>query len=115
MHVGSDIDVHADVNVIELGVDQGIDTYAANSGLKRTGGHGNALADLQRSLLSVERANLRLLQNSGIAVGVKERRRRRGDRHLEVGRVQMCQAVQVDGARSAARCRLNRAIASAYV
>src|SRR5208283_1932628 len=103
--MGRDINVYADVNVIELGIDQGIDAYAANSGLKRTGGHGNALANLQRSLLSVEGADLRLLQNPGIAVVVQERSRRRGDRHLKVGGVQMRQRVQIDGARSAARGR----------
>lgn len=32
--MGRDIDVHADIQVLKLSIDQGIDTYPADAGLK---------------------------------------------------------------------------------
>ena len=98
-----DIDIHADVNVIELRVDQRIDADATDSGLKRAGRHRNTLADLQRSLLSVKGTYLWLLQDLGIAVGIQEVGGRRRNRDLKIGGIQVRQAVQVDGTGGACR------------
>src|SRR6185437_9110985 len=40
------IDVHTNVQILELRIDQGINSDAADAGLKGSGGHGNARSDL---------------------------------------------------------------------
>ena len=72
MDVRRDVDVDADVDVIELRIDQRIDADAADAGLKRSGRHRHALADLQRGLLAVNGADLRLLDDLCLAVVVQE-------------------------------------------
>ena len=52
--VRRDVHVHADVDVLELRIDQRVDADAADAGLERTGGHRHPVADLQRRLLLVE-------------------------------------------------------------
>ena len=88
MHTGRDVDVHADVNVVELRIDQRIDADAADARLERTGGHRNAFTDFQRSLLTVRCANLRLLDKLATAVAHEEFGGRRRNRHLKVGGVE---------------------------
>ncbi len=34
MHAGSDVDVHAHIEILKLGIDQGVDADAADAGLK---------------------------------------------------------------------------------
>ena len=46
VHMRSDVDVDANVDVVELGVDQRVDAYAADAGLERSSGHRDALANL---------------------------------------------------------------------
>src|ERR1700688_2954219 len=59
MHMRSNVDIHAHVEILELGVNQRVDTDTADSRLKRSRRHRHLVANLQRSLLSVESANLR--------------------------------------------------------
>ena len=47
VHVRRHIDVHADINVIELRVDQRIDSDAADARLKRSRRYRNALSNLE--------------------------------------------------------------------
>src|ERR1035438_9961779 len=47
VHTRCNVDVHANVNVVELSVDQRVDADSTDAGLERTGGHGYTLADLQ--------------------------------------------------------------------
>ncbi len=103
VNVRRDVDVDADIDVVELRIDQRIDAHAADARLKRSGSHWNTLSDLERCLLAVEGANLRLLQDLRIAVVVQERRRRRWHRYLEIRRVQVRQAVQVNVRRRCCR------------
>ncbi len=63
MHARRDVDVHADIEILELGIDQRVDADAADARLERSGRHRNAVADLQRRLLSIESADLRILNN----------------------------------------------------
>src|SRR6185312_12797766 len=105
MHLGSDVDIYADVQILELRVDQRVDAHAADARLKRTGCDRHAVADLERCLLPIHRSNLRVLDKFGTAV--TEQRRGRGGRngYHKFGRVQVAQPVQVDlvgGSRSAA-------------
>jgi len=45
--VGSDIDIDADVEILELGIDEGVDADTADTGLERTGGYGHAVTDFE--------------------------------------------------------------------
>ena len=68
MNVRSDVDVHADVEILELRVDQRVDADAADARLERSSGDGNPVTNFQRSFLSIESANLRILNQLGVAV-----------------------------------------------
>ena len=68
MNLGRDIDVYANVKVLKLGVDQRVDAYAADAWLKRPESHRNVVADLERCLLSIDCADLRVLDQLGVAV-----------------------------------------------
>ena len=61
MHVRRDIDVHANISILKLRIDQRIDANAADSWLKRSGRDRHAVADFQCGLLPIKRANLRVL------------------------------------------------------
>ena len=63
VHARRQVHVHAHVDVGELGVDQRVDADAADAGLEAAGGGGLAVADLERGLLVVHRAELRRLQH----------------------------------------------------
>src|ERR1019366_8032740 len=104
VHVRCDVDIYADVNIVELSVNQRVDADAADAGLERTAGHGYTLADLQRSLLTIRGTDLRLLDELAAAVTHQEIRRGGRDRHLEVRGVQVGETIQVDAARCAS-CR----------
>ena len=95
MNVGSDVDVYADVDVLELRIDQRVDTDAADAGLKRSGRNRNAVADLERGLLPVESANLRILDELGVAVVHHRRKIGGGNGDLEVGGVQVAQVFRL--------------------
>ena len=47
MHARRDVDVHADIEVLKLGIDERVDADSANTGLKRSGRDRHAFADLQ--------------------------------------------------------------------
>src|ERR1700678_4203374 len=68
VHVRRDIDIYTDIKVLELSVHQWVDTHATDAGLERSGSYRHAFADLERRLLIVERAHLRVLQHLSIAV-----------------------------------------------
>src|SRR5271166_810196 len=105
MTVRRHINVHANVDVVELCINQRIDADAADAGLERSGSYRHALPDLERGLLAVQSTNLRLLQDLCITVVVQERRRRRGDGYLKVSGIEVRKAVEVDRARRASgRC-----------
>ena len=96
VHVRRDVDVHADIEVLKLRIDQRVDADAADAGLERSGGDRHALADLERGLLIIEGANLRILNQLGVAVAHHRRQVRRRNRDLEIGRVQVAQGVQTE-------------------
>src|SRR4029077_2008709 len=78
MDPGSDVNVHADVNILKLSVHQGVDhTRAATDAdsdarLKASCCHRDAIADLQGSLLSIGDANFRILNDARLVVGENE-------------------------------------------
>ncbi len=76
VYVRRNIDVHTDIEILELSVDQRVNTDAANAGLERSGRDGHAFADLQRCLLVIERAHLRVLQH--LRIGIAHHRRQIG-------------------------------------
>ena len=96
MDVRCDVNVHAHIEILKLRVDQRVNAHASNAGLKRSRRDRHAIADLQRSLLPIKRANLRILDKFG--VGVAQQRAGCGRRNSDgkVRRVQIANAVQVD-------------------
>ena len=91
---GRHLDVHADILVSELGVDQGADHGRRCAGLIRTGGDGDALADFERRLLCVGGADARILQNLGIRIGKQQVGRGRSDRYRKVSGFEVRQVVE---------------------
>ena len=75
MHARSHVDIHADVDVLKLGVDQGVHDACsaadsdAHAGLEAAGRHRHALPDFERSLLAVADAHLRILDDLRVVVG----------------------------------------------
>src|SRR5438309_545692 len=98
MDARRNVDVDAHIEILKLGVDQRIDADSADSGLERTGCYGHAIADLQRGLLPVQRPNLRVLDDLGVAVAHNGRRGNARNADVEIGGVQIANAVQVDAA-----------------
>ena len=96
MDVRSDVDIDADVEILELRIDQRVDADAADAGLERSGGDGNLVADLQRSFLAVEGANLGILNELGVAVVHDRRKIGGGNDDLEIGGVQVAESVEID-------------------
>ena len=94
MNVRSHVDVDADIDVIELRIDQRVDADSADARLKRTGGHGHALTDLERRLLAVDGADLRLLDDLGAAVVQQELHARGRNADREIARVKIRQVVE---------------------
>src|SRR5208337_303286 len=115
MNVRRHINVHANVDVVELCIDQRIDSDAADARLERSGGYRHPLPDLERGLLAVQSANLRLLQDLGAAVVVQERSSRRRYGHLKVGGIEVGQGVEIDGARRASGRRGHRPVSGADI
>ncbi len=78
MNARRDVHVHADVQILELGVDQGIDQTArgsaadSNARLKTPGRNRNAIADAKLGGLAVNDANFRVVDNVRRAVGHQE-------------------------------------------
>ena len=96
MHMRRDIDIDADIQILELRIDQRVDTHPADAGLERSSRDRHTVANLQRSLLPVQRANLRILNKLGVALAqyCGEIGGRNGD--LEIGGVQVAQRIQAD-------------------
>jgi len=91
----SDIDVDADVEILELSIDQCADTTEPAGGAEGTGRDRNTISDLQRGFLVVEGANLRILNQLGVAITHQVRQRRAGNADLEIVRSQITK--RVDG------------------
>src|SRR3954452_6705438 len=89
MHVGRDVDVDADVEVLELGIDG-----AAEAALERSGGDGHAIADLERGLFTVHDPDLRPLDDLAMAVGSEERERDAGNGDRKVAGGEMSERIQ---------------------
>ena len=66
------LDIHADVLVLELGVDERTDDGCGCAGLIRAGGDGNPRTDLHGRLLVVGGADARALQHLGVRVGEQQ-------------------------------------------
>ena len=62
------LDLHADILILELRVDERTDHRCSRAGLVRTGGDWDARADLHAGFLVVGRTNTRALQHLGIRV-----------------------------------------------
>ena len=62
------IDVYADIDILKLGIDQPTDRYATDAGLIRPCRSWYAVPDLNRRLFSIQRSNLRVLNNLGATV-----------------------------------------------
>ena len=82
--------------ILELRVDERVDADAANAGLERSGRDRDPVANLQRSLLAVKRANLGILNQLRVALAHYSGQIGRRNRDLEIGRVQVAQRVQAD-------------------
>ena len=91
-----DINVDADIEILELRVDQRVDAHAADSGLEGSGRDRDAVTDLERSFLAIQGADLRILNQLGVAVAHQQREigRRNGD--LEILGREIAQSVQIN-------------------
>src|SRR5262249_8092459 len=85
VHARVDLHIHADVNVIELRIDQRVDADAADAGLEAAGGGGLAVADLELGWDVIDRAELRALENLRGGVAEHGLQERVGDGGGEVG------------------------------
>src|SRR6185437_16108577 len=72
VHMRRDVDVHTDVDVVELRIDQRVDAHAADARLERSGRNRHAFTDLQGGFLPVRRTNFRLLDELAAAVAHQE-------------------------------------------
>src|SRR5207249_800316 len=72
MDARGDVDVHADIDVLKLRVDQRIDADAADARLKRSGRDRHAVANLERGLLAIQRADLWVLNDLGGSIVIKK-------------------------------------------
>ena len=61
MNVWSNVYVYPYVQILKLGIHQGVDTDAPDAGLKRSRGHRNTLPYLQGRFLPVQGTDLRIL------------------------------------------------------
>ena len=98
MNAGRDVDVDANVNILKLCINERINADAADTGLERSRGHRDAVADLERGLLVVEGANLRVLDDLGVAVAQQRGKRRRRDADLKIVGIQVRELVERDAA-----------------
>ena len=75
MYPGRHIDIHADVNVLELRIDQWIDharacaNAHADSGLKAARRHRNAISDFERGFFAVAHADFGILDDPRFVIG----------------------------------------------
>ena len=81
---GRDVDIHAHVEILELRIHERVDAHAADARLERSGRDRHAVADLERGFLPVESANLRILNEFGVAVIHDRRQVGGGNRNLEI-------------------------------
>src|SRR5215472_10026988 len=68
VHVRRHVNVYAHVDILKLSIHQWVDAYATNSWLERTGRYRHPVANLQRRLLPIQRADLRVLDHLRLAV-----------------------------------------------
>ena len=86
------LDIHTDVLILELRIDQRADHRGGSAGLIGTGGNGDLFTDLHGCLLAIGGADAGILQQLGIGVGEQQAGRGAADgdrkiRGLEVGQV----------------------------
>src|SRR5206468_6975419 len=53
MHLGRDVDIHTDIQILKLCVDQRINSHTADSRLERSRSHRHPVADLEGGFLSI--------------------------------------------------------------
>src|SRR5208282_4695394 len=80
--------------ILKLSVNQRVDADASDSGLERSRGHRHSFADLERRLLVIQGANLRVLQHLRIAVAHDGRQVGGANRYLKIRGVQVAQSVE---------------------
>ena len=61
MDAAQHFDIHADIDILKLRVDEGIDAHTAHAWLETTRRRGFALADIQTRLHIIDGAHLRRL------------------------------------------------------
>jgi hypothetical protein len=91
---GRHFDVHADILVLELGIDQRADQRRGCAGLIGTCGDGDPRADLHGGFLRVGGADARALQDLGVVVGEQQIQRGRPYGDGKVSGVEMGEIVE---------------------
>jgi hypothetical protein len=100
MYARRNVDIHADILILELRVDEGIHqpgrTHRAHTDprLEASRGDGYAVADLQLGLLTICGSQLRVLNDSRGCICKNRVGRKVRERHLVIVAVQMGQCVQ---------------------
>src|SRR6201987_648034 len=103
VYVRGDVDVHAHIQVLKLSITEKIYPHATHAGLERARRDRHAIADLQRRLLPIQGAYLRILQQFRIGVAEQIGGCKRAYRNCEISRIQITDPVQVYGVARAAR------------
>ena len=113
VHLGSDVHIHAHIQVLKRAVQRAGPRGSrslAEHGLKAAGGIGDPIADLQARLHVINGANLRRLEDAGVAVGHEGFQRGPRQRYREIVGGERTQLAHVDRTRggSGARRRESR-------
>src|SRR6202008_3701330 len=103
MDVGSYINIYADVDVLELRINERAYPRPTYTSGERTGCNWESIANSQRSVFVVKHTNLRLLQNFGVRVRHEQRERDTGNRDEEIVPVERTDFYRRSGASASNR------------
>src|SRR5262249_623053 len=106
MHTRCDVDIYADVEILELRIYEWIDSHSTDTGLERSGGHRNSTGHFERRLQTIRCSNLRVLQQLAVAIRKEKVQRCLGNRDLEVVSIEILKLIQANSA--GCTCRLSR-------
>src|SRR5690242_10071797 len=103
MNVRRNVDVHADVEILELRVhaQRAHASADAERRAERSGSHGNAVADFEAGFNAVGSANLRILQNLAVGIAEQQLRVQRINADGVVRGIQVLKVIEIQAAAAA--------------
>src|SRR5436190_14513870 len=94
MHTRSNVDIHTDVEILELRIYERIDSHTTDTGLERSCCHRNAVADFEGRFQAIRCANLWVLQQLAVAVRKQKVERCLRNRDLKIIGVEILEIIQ---------------------